>query len=276
MQKLVASPLPKKLIQDNSDCLAAQVIKISLLTPSYNHADFIQRTIDSVLQQQGDFELDYVVLDGGSTDATTRILKGYGESLRWTSKADGGQIEALNHGLDAATGDVVGWLNSDDMLLPGALQKVAEGFAQNPQAVWLHGDCTIVDRDDKEIRQWVSAYKRYRARRYSRKKLLSSNFISQMTVFWKRTVMHKIGMLDSSLTLAFDYDYWLRLSKIADPIYVPSPLAAFRWYPTSKSGGNLRRQCQEDERVARGHGLHGVGLWTKRFENWLRVTYLNK
>ena len=252
------------------------MIKISLLTPSFNQADFIQRTIDSVLQQRGDFELDYVVLDGGSTDETTRILKAYGDRVRWTSKADGGQIEALNHGLDAATGDVVGWLNSDDMLLPGALQKVAEGFAQNPQAVWLHGDCVIVDRHDNEIRQWVSKYKRYRARRYTRSKLLSSNFISQMTVFWKRSAMQKVGLLDSSLPLAFDYDYWLRLARVADPLYVPSPIAAFRWYTTSKSGGNLRRQCQEDERIARRHGLRGVGLLAKRFENWLRVTYLSK
>src|SRR5690348_14711407 len=100
-------------------------LRISLVTPSYNHGRFIRRTIDSVLSQQGDFELDYCVLDGGSTDETLDVLASYGPRVRWTSERDGGQVHAINKGLRAADGDVVGWLNSDDTLMPGALARVA-------------------------------------------------------------------------------------------------------------------------------------------------------
>src|SRR5215471_19332017 len=95
-------------------------IRISLVTPSYNQGRFIQRTIDSVLEQTGDFELEYVVYDGGSTDETLDVLRSYGERLRWRSEPDRGQVDAINKGLRAATGEVVGWLNSEDVLAPGA------------------------------------------------------------------------------------------------------------------------------------------------------------
>src|ERR1700712_1435212 len=98
-------------------------MRISLVTPSFNQAQFSRRTIDSVLEQQGDFELDYRIVDGGSTDGTLDILRGYGDRIRWQSEPDRGQVDAINKGLRAATGEVIGWLNSDDVLLPGAIAK---------------------------------------------------------------------------------------------------------------------------------------------------------
>ena len=243
-------------------------MRISLVTPSYNHARFVRATIDSVLDQSGDFELEYRVIDGASTDETVSILQSYGDRLSWTSEPDKGQVDAVNRGLKQATGDIVGWLNSDDLLLPGALDCVAGVFSAQPECQWLFGDCIVVDADGREIRKWVSAYKRHCALHYSRRSLLKRNFISQMSVFWRREFMDRVGCLDPTLPLAFDYDYWLRMSGVCPPIYVDQKLAAFRWYETSKTGANFRAQLAETERIAERHGATGLGQrLTKRLLN---------
>ena len=246
-------------------------MKISLITPSFNHAEFLGTTIDSVLSQDGDFELEFVVLDAASTDGTLEILQHYGERVRWFSQPDKGQVDAINRGLSMATGAVVGWLNSDDYFLPGALQRIASTFAASDTVQWVHGDCIIVDRKGNEVRKWIAAYKRYQSKHYSRNRLLASNFISQMTVFWRRDLIKKVGLLDESLPLAFDYEYWLRLANVSAPVYIDAPQAAFRWYTTSKSGGNVREQCKEDELIAARYGIGGMSVWSKRLQNWLRI-----
>ncbi len=246
-------------------------MKLTIITPSFNHAEFLAQTIDSVLAQTVNVDLDYVVLDGGSSDGTIDLLTNYSDHLRWSSQPDNGQVDAINRGLRAATGDVIGWLNSDDLLLPGSLQRVASAFLKSDSTQWVFGDCIIVDRQGKEIRKRVSAYKRFQAQRYSRERLLVSNFISQMTVFWRRDLIDKVGLLDESLPLAFDYDYWLRLANVCDPVYIDAPQAAFRWYTTSKSGGNIKEQCREDEIIAKRHGLSSFGTAKKRIQNWLRI-----
>ena len=144
-------------------------------------------------------------------------------------------------------------MNSDDLLYPGALARVAAAFAASPGAAWLHGGCEIVDEHDRPIRRWVTAYKDFRCRHYSRRALLVENFVSQMTVFWRRSAMDRIGLLDASLRYSFDYEYWLRLSALGDPLYVPERLAAFRWYTSSKSGANFQRQFAEDHEAFRRH-----------------------
>lgn len=225
-------------------------IKFYIITPSFNHAQFIRRTIDSVLNQTGDFDLDYRVIDGGSQDGTVDILKSYGDRLRWVSETDRGQVDAINKGLRAAEGDIVAWVNSDDVLMPGALAAVAEAFRSNPSAQWLHGRCEIIDVDDRPIRGWISRYKHRRAMRHSFAALLQENYISQMTTFWRRSVHERVGYIDESIKLAFDYDFWLRLAQLGAPIYLERTLACFRWYETSKSGANYQKQFDEDYRVA--------------------------
>lgn len=234
--------------------------KITVVTPSLDQRAYVERAVRSVLDQEGDFDLEYLVHDGGSTDGTIEILRRYEGRLRLVVEPDGGQADAVNRGLRAATGDVVGWLNSDDLLYPGALARVADAFRGDPRLVWLHGRCEIVDREDRPIRRWVGAYKHYRCRHYSRRSLLVENYVSQMTVFWRRSVMERIGYLDPSMKYSFDYEYWLRLSALGDPLYLPERVAAFRWYETSKSGASFERQFQEDEEAFRRHAPPGVLL----------------
>ena len=220
-------------------------MRITLVTPSFNQAQFIERTIESVLSQQGDFELDYRIIDGGSTDGTVEILKRYGNRIRWTSERDKGQVDAINKGLRDATGDIVGWLNSDDVLLPGALARVADAFRANQHAEWLHGRCVIIDEEDREVRRWISEYKHYRARRHTLQRLLTENYVSQMTVFWRRSAHDAIGYLSDAFKYAFDYDLWVRLAQRSAPLYLEEPVACFRWYATSKSGEGFVVQMTE-------------------------------
>lgn len=244
-------------------------LRISLITPSFNHARFVERTIESVLGQTGDFELDYAVRDGGSTDGTLDILRRYGSRLRWTIEPDGGQVDALNRGLRAATGDIIGWLNSDDVLLPGALARVAAVFIARPEVEWLHGRCEIIDAEDVPIRRPVSLYKHLRARRHTFENLLTENYVSQMTAFWRRSLHDEVGYLDETLSLAFDYDLWLRLARRVEPVYVEDRLACFRWYPSSKSGSSFEAQFREDVRVAARYAPPGRPWlrWRKRAKN---------
>jgi glycosyltransferase involved in cell wall biosynthesis len=226
-------------------------MKISIVTPSYNQGAYIRRTIDSVLAQHGDFELDYRVIDGGSTDETIDILKSYGDRVAWVSEPDNGQVDAINKGLAQVTGDIVGWLNSDDLLQPGALARVAETFTAHPEAIWVHGRCQIIDEHDHEVRKWVSAYKHFRSRRHTFENLLTENYISQMTAFWRREVHDEIGYLDGNVRLAFDYDFFLRLAQLGDPIFIDEEIACFRWYASSKSGGGFVDQMRETNELAR-------------------------
>jgi glycosyltransferase involved in cell wall biosynthesis len=224
--------------------------RISIVTPSYNQAQYIRRTIDSVLDQRGDFELDYRVFDGASSDGTIEILRSYGDRFAWVSERDGGQINAINKGLRAVDGDIVGWVNSDDVLLPGALDRVARAFVSHPRIEWVHGRCLIIDDHDREIRRWVSLYKHYRCRHHSFDNLLTENYISQMTAFWRRSVHDEIGYLDPTLDLAFDYDFFLRLARRGDPFYLDDAIACFRMYDTSKSGAGFVAQITEANAIA--------------------------
>jgi glycosyltransferase involved in cell wall biosynthesis len=251
-----------------------QRLRFSIVTPSYNQARFIGRTIDSVLGQQGDFELDYRVVDGASSDGTLQILGRYADPrLSWTSEPDAGQVDAINKGLRAAQGDIVAWVNSDDVLLPGALARVASAFREHAAAEWLHGRCEIIDAEDRVIRRWVSLYKHLRAQRHSFDNLLTENYVSQMTVFWRRSLHAEIGYLDAALQLAFDYDLWLRLARRSAPLYLPERLACFRWYPTTKSGAQFEHQFREDAQVAARHaGKRQLVLLRKRAKSWAIVS----
>lgn len=242
-------------------------MKISLVTPSFNQAQFIRRTIDSVLAQTGNFELDYRVVDGGSTDGTLDILESYGDRIRWHSEPDRGQVDAINKGLRATTGEIVGWLNSDDVLMPGALAKIADAFAAHPEREWAHGRCVIIDADDREVRRWVSAYKDFRSRHHTFENFLTENYISQMTAFWRRSAHEEIGYLDPDIRFAFDYDLFVRLAARGEPIYVEDPIACFRWYETSKSGGGFVVQMAETAKIGASHPV--ATSWT-RARGWAK------
>ena len=248
---------------------APRSLRISLVTPSFNQVAFIERTIASIVSQQGDFVLDYRIIDGGSSDGTLEILRRCRDPrVSWVSEPDKGQVDAINKGLRAATGDIVGWVNSDDLLLPGALARVARAFHEHPEVDWLHGRCEIIDAHDRPVRRWVSLYKHIRAQRHSFENLLTENYVSQMTAFWRRSMHEEVGYLDPTLKLAFDYEFWLRLARRGAPLYLQERIACFRWYPSSKSGAQFQAQFREDAEIAARHaGQRPWVLLRKRAKN---------
>ncbi len=236
-------------------------MRITVVTPSFNQGAFIERTIESVASQRGPFEIEHLVIDGGSTDATLSILRRNEGRLRWVSEPDRGQCDAINKGFRMATGDVLAWLNSDDTYEPGALAEVSKALGPR-WARWCFGECRIIDEGDREIRRAVSAYKSWVSRRYSRIRLLGRNFIPQPATFFRRDLLDEAGPLDETLRYAMDYDLWLRFARVADPVFVPRPLASFRWHGASKTGAGYRTGAWECFAVARrrARGLERAAL----------------
>lgn len=227
-------------------------MRFSVVTPSFNQARFIERTIESVLRQSGDFEVEYHVVDGGSTDGTLDILRRYGSRLTWISEPDRGQSDAINKGFRSATGDVLSWLNSDDVYEAGAFAAVAEVF-RSTNARWCFGDCRVLDEEDREIRRGVTRWKAMLSRRYTRRRHLAGNFVSQPAVFFSRDLLEEVGAIDERYHLAMDYDLWLRFAGVSAPVYLPRPLAGFRWHGQSKSGSGYRAMAWEAFRIASRH-----------------------
>jgi glycosyltransferase involved in cell wall biosynthesis len=228
-------------------------MKISIITPSFNQARFIERTILSVLEQNySDWE--YIVMDGGSTDATLEILKKYSDRIIWKSEKDSGQSNAINKGLRLATGDIVAYLNSDDTYEPGAFQKVADFFQNHPDKKWASGKCKIINENNQEIRKPITWYKNYSLKRYSYKKLLTENFISQPAAFWRRELLDELGYFSEEEHFCMDYEFWLRIGEKYEAGVIDEYLANFRYYATSKSGNVNKKQFQDELRLAKKYG----------------------
>jgi glycosyltransferase involved in cell wall biosynthesis len=240
-------------------------MKITVITPSYNQGQFIGRTIDSILSQEFDGELEYLVIDGGSTDNTLEILKGYGDRIRYVSEKDKGLADAVNKGLAKATGDIIGWLNSDDLYRPGTLAKVMGYFSANPECRWLYGKCRIIDPDDREIYKNVTRYKNLLLKKYSYSRLLTENYISQPAVFFRRSLIEEAGNLRTDLRFALDYDLWLRFGCRYPAAVIHSYLSDFRRHPQSLSETNTVRQFEEQFNVAREHGASRLQLVIHKF-----------
>lgn len=236
---------------------------ISIITPSYNQASFIESTILSVLGQGYPF-LEYIVVDGGSTDGTLDILRKYDGRLSWSSAPDGGQAQAINSGLRRSGGEIVAFLNSDDVYAPGALLAVGRYFAAHPSALWLTGRCAILDEQGHETRKWISAYKHLWLRTRSYAVLQVLNYISQPATFWRRALLTQTGVLNEDLHYTLDYEYWLRMGQAAQLHVLPQVLAGFRLHADSKSGLGYEAQFAEELQVCARH----AGTGTVRLHRW--------
>ena len=205
--------------------------KISIVTPSYNQAAYLEQTILSVLEQQYP-NFEYIIIDGGSTDGSVDIIKKYEAHItRWVSEPDSGQSEALNKGFALCSGDIIGWLNSDDYYENNIFARIA-GIFENKNINIINGDCRLVDESGVECGR-VCSKKVYMNR------LLNSwiprSIPPQPAIFFRRACLEKVGLLDASLHYGMDYDLWLRLCTHYRFDYVPGILANYRFHEHSKS-----------------------------------------
>ncbi len=210
---------------------------ISVATPSYNQAEFIGRTLESVLSQ-GYPNLEYIVQDGGSDDGTADILKSFSDRLaRWESVKDEGQADAINTGLGRSTGSIMSYLNSDDLLLPGTLHYVARYFKSHPEIDVVYGHRVLIDEYDQEIGRWVLPP-------HDNDILLWADYIPQETLFWRRSIWEKAGgYVDAGYKFAMDWELLLRLREAGARFKrLPRFLGAFRVHPHQKTSAELQQQ----------------------------------
>lgn len=222
--------------------------RITVVTPSFNQAAFLETTILSVLGQCYP-NLEYMVMDGGSTDGSVEIIRRYEAQLaHWTSGPDGGQSAAINAAFARATGDIFCWINSDDFLLPGTLRRVARHFAEGigePRLVY--GSCLFFEDRGKRA-------KVVRARTFDSAVLRLSAFIIQPSAFWTRALWEKSGPLDQSLSFAFDWDWFIRASAVGSFEVLDEILSAYRLHAAHKSGSGGGKRRREIIDVVRRHG----------------------
>ena len=204
-------------------------LTISVVTPSFNQAKFIERTILSVLEQDAP-PAEYVVFDGGSTDDTVTILKKYEDRLRWVSEKDTGQTQAVNKGIKATSGDVIGWINSDDIYYPGTFKTVLECFEKYPDVNVIYGNANHIDENDNTLEP-------YYTEKWNYERLKDICFLCQPAVFFRRDVIEKVGLLDETLQYCMDYEYWLRAGAELKFHYLTQTLAGSRMYNGNKTLG---------------------------------------
>lgn len=225
--------------------MSAQLPSITVITPSFNQGQFIRQTVESVLSQQYS-QLEYIVIDGCSTDNTLEILNSYKNKLRLISEPDRGQTDAINKGLRMATGDIVCWLNSDDYFFPGTLINVGKHFANNPGSVWFTGDCQIVDENSSIIQEPIRYYKRLLRSLTPDFYMGFTNAICQPATFWRRQAHDQLGYLNEELRYTMDYDWWFRLLSLHKPDITKEILTGFRIHQASKGGSQFDMQFDED------------------------------
>jgi glycosyltransferase involved in cell wall biosynthesis len=217
--------------------------RVSIVTPSFNQASYLEQTIQSVLNQDL-ADIESLVIDGGSTDGSVDIIKKYASRLAyWISEKDSGQADAINKGMARAKGDIVAWLNSDDYYLPGTIAAAVKAFDENPDAALVYADMLAVDEHGQ-------TFNTLRYRQITLEDLLSFQIIGQPTVFMRRAAFEQAGGLDTSFHFLLDHHLWIRIAAQGRTIvHVPQTWAAARYHAEAKNRAHAAAFGREAFRI---------------------------
>jgi glycosyltransferase involved in cell wall biosynthesis len=213
-------------------CMDKQTPRVSIVTPSYNQAQFLEQTISSVLSQDYP-NIEYIVIDGESTDNSISIIQQHSDGISyWVSESDKGQTNAINKGLLKATGDILGWLNSDDTLTDGAVSRIVKFFQTKPDVDLIYGPINRIDEGGNNLDA-----KNVSKRPFSPETMIGDREVNQPGSFWTRAIMEKIGLLDENYQSVMDYEYWTRILLAGGKIarLEGEPVANFRLSPKTKT-----------------------------------------
>jgi glycosyltransferase involved in cell wall biosynthesis len=202
---------------------------VTVVTPVLNQRAYIEAAVQSVLEQDYP-QVEYIVIDGGSTDGTLEILNKYRDRITLISEADSGQSNAINKGLYLARGEILAWLNADDLYLPGAISLVVQKFSDQPEVACVYGDCDYIDPGGQVLAQFP-------AKAFDLQMLVvtAENFIPQPAAFFRRSCLNQAGYLDEKLEYLMDYELWLRIASVGRFEYIPRTLAQTRLHANAKS-----------------------------------------
>jgi glycosyltransferase involved in cell wall biosynthesis len=220
---------------------------VSIITPSFNQGKFLEETIRSVLGQDYD-RVEYLLIDGASTDNSLDIIRKYAQRLTyWVSEPDRGQAQAINKGLKQAKGDILGWLNSDDVLLPGTIRRAVETLQAYPDVDVVYGRLERMDEQGKPVPTPILPKDRVE---FNRGNMLEECTVNQAGAFWRREMMEKVGLLNESLRYVMDYEYWIRIAIAGGRFKrLPETTARFRLTRDSKTVGQALPMAQEGQQI---------------------------
>jgi len=232
---------------------------VSIVTPSFNQAPYLEATIRSVLEQNYP-DLEYIVVDGGSSDGSVDILRRYAERLAWwVSEPDKGQTDALNKGFAHARGEILAWLNSDDTYQPGAVAEAVAFLRSQPELGLVYGDANFIDENGRLIGRFSAAQTDYRRLRRG------YVHIPQQAAFFRADLWRKVGPLDPSFYFAMDYDLWVRIAALAPIRYTPRTWANFRLHTQGKTIAAADRCWPEMLRVHFRDGGSWAGILPAKY-----------
>ena len=239
---------------------------VSIITPSFNQARYLEQTIQSVLEQDYP-SIEYIVVDGASTDGSVDVIEKYANKLAWwVSEKDSGQADAINKGFLRATGEIVAWLNSDDYYLPGAISAAVKAFEENPDVLLVYGNMLAVDERG-------NSFNALHYKQLTLQDLLCFQIIGQPAVFFRREVLSKAGMLDPTFHFLLDHHLWIRIAQHGRILHVDQTWAAARYHAEAKNRAKAAEFGREAFRVlAWAEGQAGLGEAIRPVERRARAS----